>query len=65
MNLFSGLKGEGMSKAQSETVTISKEEYEELLDDSLFLNCLRNNGVDNWDWYSEAVEQYQQLKGEE
>lgn len=64
MNLFSGLKGEGMTK-EIKTVTISKKEYEELLDDSLFLNCLRNNGVDNWDWYDEAVEEYQQIKGEE
>lgn len=44
---------------------IPSEEYEELCDDSLFLNCLRNNGVDNWEWYSEAVEEYQQIKGEE
>ena len=44
---------------------VDSDEYEELLDDSLFLNCLRNNGVDNWDWYSEAVEEYQQIKGEE
>lgn len=44
---------------------VDSEEYEELLDDSLFLNCLQNNGVDNWDWYSEAVEEYQQIKGEE
>lgn len=41
------------------------EEYEELLDDSLSLTGLRNGGVDNWDWYSEAVEEYQQIKGEE
>ena len=64
MNLFSGLKGEGMAN-QIETVTISKEDYEELLDDSLFLNCLRNNGVDNWDWYDEAISYYQKIKGEE
>lgn len=44
---------------------VDSDEYEELLDDSLFLNCLQNNGVDNWDWYSEAVEEYQQSKGEE
>ena len=44
---------------------VDAEEYEELCDDHLFLNCLRNNGVDNWDWYSEAVEEYQQIKGEE
>lgn len=50
---------------QIETVTISKEEYEELQDNSLFLNCLKNTGVDNWDWYDEAVQEYQQIKGEE
>lgn len=44
---------------------VNSEEHEELLDDSLFLNCLRNNGVDNWEWYDEAVEEYQQIKGEE
>ena len=44
---------------------IPSEEYEEMYDDGLFLNCLRNNGVDNWEWYSEAVEEYQQIKGEE
>lgn len=44
---------------------VDSEEYEELLDDSLFLNCLRNNGVDNWDWYGEAVAEYQETKGEE
>ena len=44
---------------------VESDEYEELLDDSLFLNCLRNNGVDNWDWYDEAVTEYQQSKGEE
>lgn len=44
---------------------VESDEYEELLDDSLFLNCLQNNGVDNWDWYDEAVAEYQQSKGEE
>lgn len=44
---------------------VDSDEYEELLDDSLFLNCLRNNGVDNWDWYDEAVLDYQKIKGEE
>jgi len=41
-----------------ETVTISKKEYEELLDDSRLLNCLRNAGVDNWDGWDFAIEAY-------
>ena len=44
---------------------INSEEYEEMYDDGLFLTCLRNSGVDNWEGYSEAVEEYQQIKGEE
>ena len=31
-----------------ETVTISKTEYDQLLDDSLKLSCLESCGVDNW-----------------
>jgi hypothetical protein len=27
-------------------------------DDVTFLNCLLNAGVDNWDWYDEAVSEY-------
>ena len=39
-------------------VTISKREYHELLNDSIFLDCLRQGGVDNWEWYDEAVNQF-------
>jgi hypothetical protein len=41
-----------------ETVTITKEEYEQLIEDSEFLACLEMMGVDNWCGYSEAVESY-------
>lgn len=40
----------------SDTVTISKEEYDKLLEDSIFLNCLERAGVDNWDGYEVAQE---------
>lgn len=45
-------------------LTIQSAKIDELTDDSIFLNCLRNNGVDNWDWYGEAVEEYQRIMGE-
>jgi len=44
---------------------VESDEYKELLDDSLFLTCLQNNGVDNWDWYSEAVADYHKIRSEE
>lgn len=39
-----------------ETITISKKEYDSLIEDSEFLEALRQAGVDNWEGYSYAVE---------
>jgi len=39
-----------------EMVTITKEEYDSLLDDQLWRICLEAGGVDNWDWYSESLQ---------
>jgi hypothetical protein len=39
-------------------VTISREEYASLLEDSNFLNCLEACGVDNWQGYDYAREMY-------
>lgn len=41
------------------TVTITKEEYEDLLDDHKFLQALYDAGVDNWQGYDFAVEMYE------
>lgn len=46
------------------SITISREEYEELQEDSLFLTCLQNAGVDNWEGYEYAVEEFQEITGE-
>jgi hypothetical protein len=48
-----------------ETVTISKKEYESLLEDSQWLSCLDAAGVDNWDGYDYAHEIYQEQYGED
>jgi len=37
------------SKNMNETITIPKSEYESLLEDSEWLRCLENAGVDNWE----------------
>ena len=42
----------------NKTIEISIEEYHQLLDDSLFLNCLRNAGVDNCNGYDYAIDAY-------
>jgi len=45
-----------------ETITISKKEYEELLKDSQFLDCLRGAGVDNWEGYEYAQEMMKEME---
>ena len=47
------------------TVTISEDYFDELFDDPLFLNALRNNGVDNWDGYGYAQEEYTSYNDED
>ncbi len=47
-----------------EMVTISKREYDQLYDDSMLLNALRNFGVDNWCGWDEAREEYWAWKEE-
>ena len=45
-----------MATKTEETVTISKEEYERLLNDSEKLGALEEYGVDNWCGYGDAME---------
>lgn len=41
-----------------ETVTISKAEYDRLMEVDKFMNALDRAGVDNWEGYSMAWEYY-------
>lgn len=41
-----------------ETITISIYEYEDLLEDSRWLNALENAGVDNWIGIDQAKDAY-------
>lgn len=40
------------------TITLTKEEYEQLIVDSNILDYLMVYGVDNWDGYDNALELY-------
>lgn len=40
------------------TITITLKEYRELLKDSRKLAALEAGGVDNWEWYSESLEEF-------
>lgn len=43
---------------KKQEVIIPADRFDELLDDSLKLNYLRNHGVDNWDGYGDAMEEF-------
>ena len=47
---------------ETETVTISKTEYERLIESYEILQCLYAGGVDNWQWYDESLEEYWKSK---
>ena len=47
---------------EEETVTISKKEYDKMVDELFFLDCLRSAGIDNWEGYDMACDMY---RGEE
>lgn len=42
-----------------ETITISKEDYEELISDQKFLQCLQAAGVNDWEGFEIAQENFQ------
>ena len=45
-----------------ETITISKKEYESLLEDQKLLQALQGAGVDNWSGYDYAIEMMQEME---
>lgn len=47
---------EAIEQGPEEMVSISKSEYDELVNDRRFLEALQGAGVDNWDGYSYAQE---------
>ena len=41
-----------------DTVTIPRDEYNRLLDDARWRACVEGAGVDNWDGFDWAMEEY-------
>lgn len=44
------------------SISITIDEYKNLLEDSLMLEALDAGGVDNWEGYAEAMEIYHEAK---
>lgn len=51
---------EQQKRIEEATVTIPLQTYEDLLRDRMFLRALEESGVDNWDFYADALENYKQ-----
>lgn len=51
-------------KNKEDTVTISKEDYDKLLDERMWLIAIRDAGVDNWSGYEYAYDAYFEMKKE-
>lgn len=49
---------------QEEQITISKKEYDKLVEDQAFLEALKAAGVDNWSGYDYAWEILEEMEGE-
>lgn len=50
---------------QEEMITITKKQFDDMYEDATMMNCLRNAGVDNWDYWDIAVEEYHGIMEEE
>jgi len=48
-----------------ETIQVSKREYEQLLKDQLWLQCLEEAGVDNWQGFDEARNIWREYENQE
>jgi hypothetical protein len=44
-------------------VSITQDEYDELLHDQAFADALRGAGVDNWEGYDDAMAMMEELEG--
>ena len=47
-----------IKKLENGNYEITREYLEELLESDFRLNALSNGGVDNWEYYEEAMEEY-------
>ena len=47
---------------EDKVITITQEEYDDLRDDQLKLNCLEDYGVDNGEGYDDAMREYRETK---
>lgn len=43
-------------------ILVDADEWDELQDAQLMLNCLENAGVDNWDGYQDAMREYRKIE---
>jgi hypothetical protein len=45
---------------KTDTITLRKTEYDDIIRSRMKLACLEGGGVDNWEWYGEAMQDYRE-----
>ena len=55
--------GEVVEFEEQDSILLSKNEYEELMKSSIFLDSLETHGVDNWVGYGDAHEDFEAVTG--
>lgn len=48
-----------------EQITVDKEYFDNLVDECVFLSCLRNAGVNNWKGWFFACKEYEEIAEEQ
>lgn len=56
VKLFNAMYEEGMKELGDETITITKEEYEHLVENDKFMDALEIAGVEDWHGYDYALD---------
>ena len=47
-------------EAQDNLMSLLRSTYDQLVRDAYMLECLRNHGVDDWEYYDDAMDDYEE-----
>ena len=64
-NLLVHILNQMMNSTTYENKIIPSNRYKDLMNSELKLLCLESAGVDNWDWYGDAMKEYNRITEEE
>ena len=54
-----------LNNIEDSFIILKEKDYNQLQKDSDLLNCLRNAGVDNWDGWDYAIDEYNKIHSDD